>query len=350
MNINNYPSNFNNVNFKGLFSHPKKKENPVSTVPKVEKPIYKKASPYILAGLMLAGVKTCSNMDNVNYQSEDMYGNMKIECVNVKPEVKDSIVAPVLELKSKLNKENDFLDDLEIDIVDKYNSLDDSHSFKTFLKNEENTENDKGCSLYSDNNLRKVIVIQKDAHGFADKLHNYVEIGVNSEIPSIKQTLLHEVGHQFDQYFGHNPNSEIALKWDSIMLAKDKDPKTNPFIFNMSNDDFEINKAYRNSSGLSDKEEFKAAIQKDFQHITKLKKMDEYLLSSDYEYYTQGIDLSKPITMEDVQSADYARGEVYANLFGYAMGGQDGDKKVFLENFQHSLKVVQSDINKYIGQ
>ena len=39
---------------------------------------------------------------------------------------------------------------------------------------------------------------------------------------------------------------------------------------------------------------------------------------------------------------------LYANLFSYAVGENDGDKDEFLDNFKNSYTIVRSDIEKYL--
>ena len=64
--------------------------------------------------------------------------------------------------------------------------------------------------------------------------------------------------------------------------------------------------------------------------------------------FVEGIDLSKPITYEVVDAAELARTEVYANLFSYAIGENDGDKSRFVENFKNAYKVVKKDIKEHL--
>ena len=39
---------------------------------------------------------------------------------------------------------------------------------------------------------------------------------------------MHEVGHQFDYYFGHDHNADFAVKWDSIMAVKEQTSRFEP--------------------------------------------------------------------------------------------------------------------------
>lgn len=349
MNINNYPPNFNNANFKGLFSHSKKKEPSVNNVPKVEKPIYKKVSPYILAGLMLVGSKTCSNMDYVpRCSGVENYDNIKVEYFDVKQDTKDSIMKPVVELKSKLNDENDFLDGVTIDVTRKFKNLDTDNSFREYVKNRPSAAT-KGLSFYSDSKLPRRIVIQEGVHSL-DKFNNYAKTGEYTAVPALRQSLMHEVGHQFDNYFGHDHDADYAQKWDSIMYTKEKDPSANPYKFlTETKEDQEIDERYNWNCGLSDKKEFHEAILKDIKNIQNQQKSNKKELPANIKYYLQKLDLSKEITAKDIDLSDITRSEVYANLFSYVMKQDEGDRAKFVKSFSNSYEIVRKDINQYLN-
>ncbi len=310
---------------------------------------FKKYLPWILSGILtLGGLTNCSEKKISDSENVD---GMKIEYVNVKQETRDKIAAPLITLKNKLTPQNDFLEGVDINIAGMYSDLDDSHSFKTFIKNDTGTESERGTSFYSDNNIKRIIVVQEEAHDtWGEKL-----LGMNagdgsySALPVMRHTLMHEVGHQFDEYFGHDHNAKFALQRDSIIGAKEKDPKTNPYSFNYTMKDKEPLDQYDLYGGLSDKKEFKEAMLKDLKHIAKLKNKNSENIACNLDYYAQGINFDKPITMAEVQDAEDARCETYANLFAYAIGENDGDIQDFTENFKNSYKVVQKDIQKYLN-
>ena len=100
---------------------------------------------------------------------------------------------------------------------------------------------------------------------------------------------------------------------------------------------------------MSDTDEFKKAILKDFQYVSKIKRTAPGYLPINIDYYTQGLDLSMGVSQDDVERADIARSEVYANLFSYACGENDGDKTEFLNTFKNSYNIVVNDIKTYLG-
>ena len=310
---------------------------------------FKKVMAFILSGtLLLGGSRACTGN---KISDNDNIDGMKIEYLNVKKETRDFIATPLITLKSKLNKDNDFLKDVKISIAGTYKDLNDDHSFKTYLKEQEYTDLDKGINFYSDNNLQKIIIVQADPHdNFGDKaLSETAGLGY-SDLPSLKHTLMHEVGHQFDEYFGHDHNAKFARDWDKVLEKKEHDSHRNPYTYeNETPAEEEIGVEYKWNSGLSDKPEFQEAILKDLKHVAKLKKQNSKHLACNVDYYTQSIDFTKPITNYEVDLADVARSEVYANLFAYAIGENDGDKEDFVENFKNSYKIVQRDIQKYLN-
>lgn len=305
--------------------------------------LFKKIRNYTLAGILaLAGINVCSDKTT---KGSDNIDNIKVEYFNVDEELKDSVIKPVINLKAKLNEENDFLDGLEIDITKKFKNLDDENSFREFVKNEREASSVKGISFYSDGKLPSRIIIQENAH-LEDKAKNYKNGGRYSAIPALKQSMMHEIGHHFDSYYGHNHDAKFAQKWDSLLYEKEINPETNPYDFDYSNiKDKRINVDYTWNSGLSDKKVFQEALLKDINSLKNFKKED---LPENIEYYIGGFDISKTISKEDIDYAEHQRSEVYANLFSYALGEDEGDKEKFVKCFSNSYEVVKNDISEYL--
>lgn len=335
--------NFDEVNFSS--------ENLGKDVKLVRKnkPIFKKLAAYICGGLLtLGGISQCTD-ETPKVSDFETIDNVKVNYFNVEKETRDSLLTPFVTLKSKLTPENDFLDELDVDITGKYKDLDDANSFRKFLKSGEHTD-DKACSFYSDGKLKRRIVVQEGAHGVVDKFYNLTTEGKYSALPAMRHTLMHEVGHQFDYYFGHDHNADFAVKWDSIMAVKEQHPDMNPYVFDILPREAQANIDFFWNSGLSDKEEFYNAIIKDYKHIAELNKnnSDKIGMTVLSSSFVDGIDLTKPITYEVVDAAELARTEVYANLFSYAIGENDGDKSRFVENFKNAYRVVKKDIKEHL--
>ena len=86
------------------------------------------------------------------------------------------------------------------------------------------------------------------------------------------------------------------------------------------------------------------AVLNDLQKINpkKLDLDDGYFVG---EFFNRGLDI-KP-NKDDVQKANYTRGEVFAQLFAYAMGTDDGKKDKYLQLFPNTYKVVKNYIAKH---
>ena len=305
----------------------------------------KKLMPYIFGGMLMGGLASCDNASDQRFTEMNSANGVTVEYTDVHKETKDSIMKPFFELKSKLNQNNDFLEGINVYVAKSACDLTPSNSFKDITRRKA-PGNLKGRSFYSDALLPKTIFIQENAH---EKYAGYDRKTKKTTIvPALRQTLMHESGHQFDNYFGHDHNAKFALQYDSLMNEKEMSMYENPYDFNVKNDkEWELLTKYTNESGLSDKKEFKQAVLED---INKLRNIPEgsALLPENLKYYIQDFDISRPITSKDVELADYSRGEIYANLFSYALGEDEGEKKAFTKTFSESYKVVKSDVRKYL--
>jgi len=302
---------------------------PMQSAKKVKQGLFGKLFPISIMGLIsLGGVNSCSDK---NFTGMENISGVNIEYYHAGKEAKDSTLTPLFDLKSKLTKENDFLDGIEVSISDKYSNLSGNNSFSEHLKLENNTKT-KGANFYSDGNLPRRIAIQENAH-MANKIWNYFKNNDYTAIPALRQTLMHEVGHQFDSYFGHNHNADFAKAWDSILLAAEKKTK----------------KLYNLNSGLSDSKEFQAALLEDLQRISKWKAFKPNKLADNIHYYIEFFDFTKPITAHEVNLADFSRSEIYANLFSYATGQDEGNRAKFIDDFKNSFEIVKKDIKKHLN-
>lgn len=272
-----------------------------------------------------------------------------LECYNIKPSTRDSLTFLYDSLRSTLNDSNDFLNGVTLVMVDKFSHLQGDNSFEVYLKRKKRSGKEAGFSFYSDKLLPRMIVIQEKSHSVNDAIGYWLSAGRFSIIPVLRHSLMHEIGHQFDEYFGHDHQAKFARDYDSVQLIRETDPNRNPYSFSFkSKYESTVTKKYSANNGLSDKSEFKMAIQKDYVAMTNKMLADDLSLPPNMKYYSKGIDFSMDITTEMIDDADRARAEVYANLFSYAMGENDGDKHAFLDAFPNSFEVVKSDIKQYI--
>ena len=210
-------------------------------------------------------VSSCSFEQRISVT--EYYGTTKVEYINVTQEAKDSLDVTLKRFMARLSEENNFLDNMEIVVVRTYDDLDDTHSFKTFMRGMDNVEEEKGTSFYTDRFITPIIIVQEESHGWSDKLYNK-SMGLEfSSIPTLRHTLMHEIGHQFDEYFGHDHEADFAIRWNNVIFAKEKDKSQNPYEFNMTDEEEEARLVYNQQSGLSDTPAFKEAFLEDLKYM-----------------------------------------------------------------------------------
>ena len=290
-------------------------------------------------------ISSCSSEQRIS--GTEYYGTTKVEYINVAQETKDSLDVTLKLFMARLSEKNNFLDSMEIVVVRTYDDLDDTHSFKTFLRDLKNEGEEKGTSFYSDRFITPIIIIREESHGWSDKFFNNVQGLGFSYIPTLRHSLMHEIGHQFDEYFGHDHEADFAIQWDNVLYAKEKDNNLNPYVFDMTDEEDKMRFVYNQQSGLSDTPAFKEAFLEDLKYLVKLKETSPERMPVNWEYYTQDIDWEQ-LTIDEVDFADEARTETYANVFAYAIGENDGDRSDFCDAFKHSYKVVLKDIENFL--
>lgn len=261
----------------------------------------------------------------------------KIEYFQVKHNTKEAIEEALLDFRAKAQN-TEFLDGINIDVTQNYSKLDEKNSFRRSLKSEEHTSNICGTNFYSDSAIPKYICIQEDVHRIYESPKN-----------SIKFTLMHELGHQFDKFYGHDHNADFAIAYDKMLARNAALDSSLVYTRPSTLEDMTILYEYGCKNGLSDKSEFKNAFKKDLQNIAEIKQAGNKTLAKNLNYFLSGIKLEEKITDDVVNFHDASRAEVYANLFSYATGENNGDKEAFLNNFQNSYKVVKKDIKNFLG-
>ena len=303
------------------------------------------AKAMMLSTCLVAGAACSNSTDASTIPQTDtvtLNDSNNVVCLNVKPEVRDVVVNTLSKYRRSLRKDKDFLQDVEVVVVDNFKNLDMTNQFYKQISSSSNSHKTMGISYYSDTALKKQIVIQQDAH----KNSIFFNRGFNEN--KLKHSLMHEVGHQFDSYFGHEHDAEYAKKWNEIVAEMDANPEKNPYEKPKGSEEIMASAIYHKYNGLSDKPNFQEAMVKDLQHIAEVKKENSSDLPSNLSYFTRKVDLSKEITAEVVDMADFCRSEVYANLFSYANGQDDGNKEKFIKAFANSYQVVQNDIKELL--
>lgn len=301
----------------------------------------KKAFPkamYVLLPLSILCTMCTKTENRVSGKTD--FNNSQIEYFNVKKTTKDAIESSLNKF-AKDAKTINFLDAVDIDITKKFKNLDSNDAFRCALKERENSKYTGGISFYSDSAVPRKICIQENAH---DEKPN----GKDTQATLIKSTLMHEIGHQFDEFYGHNSKSIVAKKWNSVQARKAQEDSLSVYT-SPKEKDLEAKIEYVRQNGLSDRKEFKEAYYKDLLNIYDVRKSGNGILTKKLSYFVPNFEKIESITLEKIDLLDARRSETYAELFSLAVGEDNGDKDAFLSNFSNSYKIVKKDIEKYLG-
>lgn len=179
---------------------------------------------------------------------------------------------------------------------------------------------------------------------------------VPADQAQIKENTLHEIGHLFDFYFA-KPDEEIVQKLKETMDVKEKPTKEDYDKFDA------LLTEYKKNNGLSDSDEYKQAWKKDVEKAFKgyfpfenREKSDNLGYFSPKAVY-DGDDNGKKITLgdgiddEELDFADRAREEVFAQLVAYALGadGKNHNKELILETYKESYEVVKKYVEEKLS-
>lgn len=332
-------NNFQNLDYK---KSPNIKFGTSSIIQRNINKTTKKLLPFAFATLLFGLMGTSCTGSSNKHSGKYSQDGIIVEFTEVQPETRDSVLMPVINLKSKLTKANDFLTNLKIDVIRSFRGIDkEKDSFYRYLRERHSDSSVKGMSFYSDNKLEKRVAIQERAHK-----NNTNGI---SKVGAMQQSLMHEVGHQFDNYFGHNHDADFAIKWDSLQHSKSLSKDESPYDFySYTKEEQTIDHKYNSQNELSDRKEFKIAFLKDLKTIQKNLKTSPESLPKNIDYYVSGLDLAKSLTFDMLEDDVINCSEVYANTFSYLMGTNDGDREPFLRAFSNCKEIVQRDIAKYL--
>lgn len=229
----------------------------------------------------------------------------------------------------------DFFKGLSFHVASDFSNLDEHNAFSSHLKEKEDSySNARGITDYS---AKREIYIQESAV-WSNKLLNLFTKFSFSADDEIKHATMHELGHQFDSYYG--TSSDYKKQYEEI-LSKYPNAYSDEEI-QVTPQEGEFLKKYYDNNGYSDKSDFKEAVYKDLQKLdAESLNLDEFYFVA--EFYNRGLDIVP--TREDIEKGDYSRSEMFAQLFSYIMGTDDGKKDEFIKRFPHTYKVV----SKYIS-
>ena len=271
---------------------------------------------------------------STNYPVKIYYHDGSINKVD--DSTKKAVQKAVEKATEKL-KNKETLKNLNIHVASDFSNLPKEGSeLNKYLK--ENDNMFRATKGLTNDDKTKEIFIQETGF-FGDKIGNIFSFSPSfSANDEIEQATMHEIGHQFDFSGGDKKIKEEYYK----LVEKYKDKQFENTKVTPS--EGELLKEYIKNNGYSDKKEFKAALEKDLKSIDlnyrTINKFGYFI----GEFYNRGTDI-KP-NEQDIENAEMSRMEVFAQLFSYAMGTNDGEKENFVKLFSNSYEVVK----KYIKE
>ena len=246
---------------------------------------------------------------------------------------KKAVRSTVKQAMKKIQPE--FFNGLSIHIASDFSNLDEHNALcKSLKENEKNYSETRGITDYS---AKREVYIQESAFKFDKLLNIFTRLSFNAD-DEIKNTAMHELGHQFDSFYG--TNSDYKKQYEAILSKYPNSYSGKEIPLTPREEDFL--KKYWNNNGYSDKQDFQDAVYKDLHKLDiKALNLDEFYFVA--EFYAKGLDVVP--TREDIKKADYSRGEMFAQMFSYVMGTDDGKKDEFIKRFPNTYKIV----SKYIS-
>ena len=244
-------------------------------------------------------------------------------------------------VKKAVNKINsmflpEVFNNIHIHIASDFSNLSASGSaLNNYLRQQESSFS-ATRGITTDDSERKEIFIQESAFWTNKLLNVFSKLSFSAD-DEIEQATLHEFGHQFD----HLGADETLMKKHQKLVNKYYDVQFEEF--QILPEEEKVMEEYLKNNGYSDRDDYKKALEKDLKnlkHTSSISFKFGYLYA---EFYNRGLDVVP--NLEDIENADYSRGELFAQSFSYILGGNDGNKEEFIKTFPNTYKVVEKYIN-----
>ena len=251
---------------------------------------------------------------------------------STKESVKKAITKATKRIKNK-----ELFQGLKVHVASDFSNLPLKGSeLNAYLKeNEDKFMSTKGITI--DDIERKEIYIQESAF-IPNKISNIFSFNPSFKANNeIEQATMHELGHQYNYIGGDQKLISEHQKLINKYLGK-KDNE----ISLLPNEEKLLEK-YKKNNEFSDKKEFKDALEKDLKNLDitwHIKQQFGYFIA---EFYNRGLDTTP--NQKDIDLAESSRSEIFAQLFSYAMGTDDGNKEDFIKLFPNTYNLVQKYIN-----
>ncbi len=251
-------------------------------------------------------------------------------------QTRNAVKNTAAEFLKRVGKNSAFINGYTFSVVSEYNDLPANTPLMQYLKNNsDNFINTWGVSNPSVIDNEKGIILQSKEHSFSRSVFHK-----NIDTKLIETATLHEIGHIFDNYYGKK-DENLIKEVRKLHLSDKALTKTEQMM---------LNKYLRNKD-LSDSDEFKQAWLKDATALgNDLSKYNEFKKDNIRRYYAiEDIDITDGITSQEIENADKSRSEIFAQLFAYALGKDDGHKDEILNAYPNTYKTVQNYIRKYLN-
>lgn len=247
---------------------------------------------------------------------------------------RNAVKNTVAHFQKRAGKNCEFLNGYTFSVVNKFQDLSADTPWKKFIK----LTSDKHGNAWGITNPtvvdgEKSVVIQAKKHSSDKNIFN-----ANTDPKLLESATLHEIGHIFDNYFGKKNDKLVEIVKNFHIYS------------NLSLTEKQILKKYLRHKDLSDSDEFKQAWLKDATALGKdKKKYEEFKNNNVRRYYAiNEIDITDGITKQEIEYADKARSEIFAQLFAYALGKDDGHKDEIIKVYPNTYKYVQNCIKDYL--
>jgi len=251
-------------------------------------------------------------------------------------ETRNAVKNTAVEFLRRLGKNSAFINGYTFSIVNEYKDLSSDTQWKRYLKNNSDKyTNTWGVSNPTVIDEEKGIIIQAKEHSFPRSIFHR-----NIDVKLLETATLHEIGHIFDNYYG-NKDKNLIKEVRKLHISNDKLTEAQQKMLNK----------YLRSKDLSDSTEYKQAWLKDASALGKDKnKYKEFKRDDIRKYYAiEDIDITDGITSQEVEKADKSRSEIFAQLFAYALGRDDGHKDEIIRVYPNTYKFVKAHIKKLLN-
>ena len=244
----------------------------------------------------------------------------------VNDDSKNAVKTAVLNFQQRVKQNKRFLSGLNIYVVNSYSQLPQNSRLTKEMSQSDNFFATGGVTVPKEiNEGKKEIIVLARNQGITG-----IVFGANPSETDISQVTIHEIGHQFDTIFGNCPkelmNKVRQINFDNTYTKEEA-------IFS----------EYLHKKDLSDTKEFKKAWKDDVEKSAN--RFNEIPL----EYTPYEIDISDGVTDEEVEQSDTARGEIFAQLFSYALGEDDGNKRKIIDKYKNCYDRVKLYIKQFLG-